>query len=594
MAPPADPDPSTTIQIEPTVPVEPEASLQLPGTRPRVSLPVLLPSIAAVAVLLSHVGLIVFLREQGMMSPVAMSVLGWSTTIVTVITIATMTGFGIWLGRRIDRILAVLERTQVGDYSERVPVGLHDDIGMLARRVNLLVATSAAREKRILESALLDALTGLPNRTLLTERIRHSLAISARTRGRFAVAVIDLDRFKIINDSLGHSTGDAVLREVARRLRTTVRDSDTVARIGGDEFVLLLHGGRESVREVARRILEAMKPPLEHRGQSIEIGMSIGIAMHPDHGANDRTLLLHADTAMYRAKRRRGGFEIYDPDSVQEPQQRSYMEILAELRTALDAGQIALDWQPRLDLSSGLICGIEGLLRWNHPTRGKLHPADFLPAAERTGYMRELTRWVVQQGTRFSAALGERGLDLVVSLNVAAMDIESKEFAGTIAQILREGRMRPERLSLEITEKGLASNSEQSCRNLEELSRLGVRVSLDDFGTGLSTIEQMQKLHLKEVKIDRSFVTGMNQNRANQQIVRSMIDLGKQLGVRVVGEGVESVTEMRELASMGCNEIQGYYIAKPMNADEAIAWVEMRHALYTSSREQYFKSLLQG
>jgi diguanylate cyclase (GGDEF)-like protein len=562
----------------------------LPGARPRIGLPSHLPAFAAIAVLIAH-GLVAAVVHQHELQPTPLELLGWSAVAGLILSSTTLRAVGLWLGRRIQRITDVLERTQVGDYTERIEVGLHDDVGMLARRANRMVQTAAVREKRILESALSDPLTGLPNRTLLTERIRHSLAISRRSRAPFCVAVLDLDRFKFINDTLGHGAGDTVLREVARRLRNAVRETDTVARLGGDEFVLLLDGGEDAGREVSTRIIESMRAPLAHRDQLIDIGVSIGIAVHPMHGGDDVTLLRHADTAMYRAKRRRAGVEFFDGESHEV--RRSYLSMLGELRTALEGGQLVLDYQPKLDLTSGLIVGLEGLVRWNHPTRGRVPPGEFIPFAEQTGFMREITPWVVAEGARFAAMLAERGLAMNVSVNVSAQDIENPTFSSRVGGILRDSRLEKGRLTLEITESGLLSETDNALSNLQAIAAQGVRLAVDDFGTGYATLKQLQKLPVHELKIDRSFVSGMNTNRGNQTIVRSTIDLGKQLGLRTIAEGVETVAELRALASMGCDEIQGYYLAKPMQSGEVVAWVEMRHALYANSREGYFRSLLE-
>ena len=567
-----------------------EDALPLPGTRPRIRLPILLPATGTTVILLAHALLGALLHGLDW-TPAPDMLLAGSAAIGLIVSFAMLSIAGHCLGRRIGRITEVIERTQVGDYSQRVDSGLHDDVGMLARRVDLLVSTSAAREKRILESALSDPLTGLPNRTLLTERIRHSLAISRRARAPFCVAVVDLDRFKFINDTLGHAAGDTVLREVARRLRATVRETDTVARLGGDEFVLLLVGSEDAGREVCTRILAAMRTPLAHRDQLIDIGLSIGLSVHPQHGDDDVTLLRHADTAMYRAKRRRAGVEVFDGELHEV--RRSYLSMLGELRTALQGGQLVLDYQPKLDLTSGLIVGVEGLLRWNHPTRGRVPPGEFIPFAEQTGFMREITPWVIAEGVRFAAEITARGMLLNVSINVSAQDIENPGLSGRVAEILAERKLDAGRLTLEITESGLLSETENALSNLHSIAALGVRLSVDDFGTGYATLKQLQKLPVHELKIDRSFVSGMNTNRGNATIVRSTVDLAKQLGLRTIAEGVETVAELRALASMGCDEIQGYYLAKPMPSAEVITWVEMRHALYESSRESYFRTLVE-
>jgi diguanylate cyclase (GGDEF)-like protein len=497
---------------------------------------------------------------------------------------------GALLSRRVAHIVGVLEQSELGHHADRLTVGVADEIGMLCRSVNNLVASAESRERRIKESALVDPLTCLPNRTLLTERIRQTLAVAERNRTSFSIAVIDLDRFKFINDTLGHATGDVVLREVARRLRTTVRETDTVARLGGDEFVLLLHGGESSAREVTARIAEAMRTPLRHQEQLIDIGVSIGVSLYPKHGQNDLQLLRHADAAMYLAKRRRGGVEFFDGESAEV--RRSYLSMLGELRAGLEAGQMVLEYQPKLDLMSGLIVGIEGLVRWHHPVRGRIPPNEFIAFAEQTGFMREITLWVVDEGVRFARELTDRKLQLRVSLNVSAHDIENPTFADTIAAILAKHRLEPGMLCLEITESGVVSETENALSNLRAIAEHGVKLSVDDFGTGYSTLKQLQQLPVDELKIDRSFVSGMHENRGSMTIVRSTIDLGKQLGLSVVAEGVETIAELRGLAAMGCDEVQGYYLAKPMPAAEVIPWVEMRHALYRSSREAYYRMLI--
>ena len=294
---------------------------------------------------------------------------------------------------------------------------------------------------------------------------------------------------------------------------------------------------------------------------------------------------------MYRAKRQQAGFVVFDGDPSEV--RRSYLSMLGELRTALDKNQFELDYQPKLDLKSGLIVGVEGLLRWRHPTRGRVPPGEFIPFAEQTGFMREMTRWVLAEGARFAAELQKNELDLRVSVNVAAQDIQSPDFCNSVREILESLKLEPRRLCLEITESGMVSEAESALKNLLAISKLGVALSVDDFGTGYSTLKQLQELPVHELKIDRSFVCGMHANRGNQSIIRATIEMAKQLGLSVVAEGVETVRELRALAAMGCDEVQGYYVAKPMLPKELLAWIEMRHALYASSRATYFEMLTQ-
>jgi diguanylate cyclase (GGDEF)-like protein len=549
---------------------------------PRLGLPLHLTLAAAGAALVGNLVIAAWIGVMPGLTPGPWGLLALTALIDVAAASVALWLAGGWLGRRVARISAVLECTQNGDYSQRVVPGPHDDIGVLARQVNALVSASANREKRIMESALSDPLTGLPNRTLLSERIRHSLAISRRSRTPFGVVVIDLDRFKAINDTLGHATGDTVLCEVARRLRAAVREVDTVARLGGDEFVLLLAGGEDAVTQVTQRIVEAMRSPMMLRDQRVDIGLSIGVAMHPQHGEDDLALLRNADTAMYRAKRRRAGVVIFDGESHET--RRSYLSMLGEMRTALETGQFVLDYQPKLELLSGRVIGIEGLIRWNHPSRGRVAPSEFIPFAEQTGFMRELTRWVVQEGAHFARGLTQRGLDLRVSLNVSAHDIENPTFSQIVAEALRTLQLDPSRLCLEVTESGLVSETDNALSNLQTLAAMGIGIAVDDFGTGYSTLKQLQQLPVHEIKIDRSFVSGMNLNRGNQTIVRATIGLAKQLGLRATAEGVETVAELRTLAAMGCDEVQGYYVAKPMLAHEVFGWIEARRASEATSR----------
>ncbi|RPH60394.1 MAG: GGDEF domain-containing protein, partial [Burkholderiales bacterium] len=347
-----------------------------------------------------------------------------------------------------------------------------------------------------------------------------------------------------------------------------------------------------TTRSVAARTRctgKSMKTPLRHGDQLIDIGISIGIALYPDHGEDDVALLRHADSAMYRAKRTGSGERVFDGEGGEV--QRSYLSLLGEMRASLEGGQFELDYQPKLSLRTGLIAGIEGLVRWNHPVRGRVPPNEFIPFAEQTGFMREVTRWVVERGAVFSRALTEAGLNLEVSVNVSALDIQNPDFARELLDVLRRSATDPKRLCLEITESGVVSESEVAIRNLRAISRLGVRLSVDDFGTGYATLKQLQQLPVDELKIDRSFVSGIQRNRGNLTIVRSTIGLGKQLGLKVVAEGVETVEELRCLARLGCDEVQGYYLSKPMAESDVVGWVEMRHALYASSRESYFAML---
>ena len=552
-----------------------------------LSLPIRLASLTAAACVMVHGSALALIAWRLPAWHTHLMPIALSGTVAALAAATAAAAVGSRLSRRLGIIREVLDHTRLGDYSVRIDRQSGDEVGAVAHSVNRLVTTSAHREKRILESALADPLTGLPNRTLLTERLRHLLTLSRRQPTPFALAVIDLDRFKFVNDSLGHAAGDSVLLEVASRLRKTVRDTDTVARLGGDEFVLLLTGGEQAVREVATRIMDAMKAPMVHMNQRIDIGLSIGIALHPQHGSDDRLLMRHADSAMYRAKRKRLGFEVFNGESHEV--RRGYLSMLGELRTAMETGQLVLEYQPKLEVGTGMIVGFEGLVRWHHPKRGKVQPSEFVQFAEQSGFIREMSLWVVAEGARFSQTLSEHGLDVAISVNVSTQDIENGDFARNVGRIIQSIQPHAGRLCLEITESGLVSETSVAVTNLKEIAALGVRLAVDDFGTGYATLKQLQNLPVHELKIDRSFVSGMIENRGSHTIVRSTIDLGKQLGLRVVAEGVETVAELRSLAAMGCDEIQGYYVAKPMPATEVIGYVRARNALQAVNAGRFGK-----
>lgn len=503
---------------------------------------------------------------------------------------------GYLLGRelagRVRLISDAVERTQRGDYRLRLKPRSSDELGTLSRRANLLSSSAEVREKRITEAALMDALTGLPNRALLTNRLEHAIKFAERDRKKFSVALIDLDRFKWVNDTLGHDAGDMLLIEVSRRLKAAVRTSDTVARLGGDEFVLLMEGGKGPAKAVASHVLEAIKTPAKLGDQMVDIGMSIGIAVYPDHGRDTLALMRHADSAMYSAKRQQAGRSVYEGDSQSRQPSTNALTMLGEMRTALQQGQFFLEYQPKLDLTTGLIKSLEGLVRWQHPKHGRVPPNDFIPLAEQTGFMRELTFWVVAEGARFVALLAKQQLDTQVSVNVSAQDIQNPEFALSITEIIADMKINPARLCLEITESGVLSETDNAMKNLNAIASLGVQLSVDDFGTGYSSLKQLQNLPVNELKIDRSFVSGMHMKTGNTTIVRSTIDMGRELGLRVVAEGVEKIEELRMLAKMGCDEIQGYHLSKPLSGPDVITWIQMRHSLHENSRDEYFRILI--
>ncbi|MBV9097123.1 MAG: EAL domain-containing protein [Frankiaceae bacterium] len=430
-------------------------------------------------------------------------------------------------------------------------------------------AMSLERERQ----ALHDSLTGLPNRKLLIQDARSRIETADEFNLGVALFLLDLDRFKEINDTLGHPVGDALLQLVGARLAGVVRPEDTVARLGGDEFALLVTdvGHWENAVEVAERVRAALAEPFRHDGMSFEIEASIGIALHPDHGHDFETLLQRADVAMYVAKERGTGIEIYSSETDRHSTIR--LGMLAELRNALDNRELELHYQPKADLRTGDVVGVEALLRWRHPERGMVPPDEFIPLAEQTGLMRAITQFVVDTALTQLAEWWKSGLRVQAAVNVCARDLYDRDFADFLRERLEEHGVPPRALMIEVTESVLMADPARAATTLLSLADIGVGVSLDDFGTGYSSLVHLKRLPVSEVKIDRSFVLRMDVNEDDAAIVRSIIDLASALGLRVVAEGVETQESWDRLSVFGCDAAQGWYLAKAMPADVVTSWL---------------------
>jgi diguanylate cyclase (GGDEF)-like protein len=419
--------------------------------------------------------------------------------------------------------------------------------------------------------ALHDPLTNLPNRTLFQERV-HQEILNARRRGEaLAVLLMDLDRFKEINDALGHHNGDRLLIEIGRRLRGIVRESDTVARLGGDEFAILLPGleAAENALYAVNNLLEAFERPFFIEELTLKVEASIGIAFHPEHGTDPGTLLRHADVAMYGAKESRTGYELYQ--SEKDEHTRDRLAMVEQLREAIERGDFVLHYQPKVSLRTGRPTGVEALIRWYH--EGALIPPDvFIPLAEHTGLIRPLTQWVVEAAARQCREWDQAGVDLNIAVNLSMRNLFDLELADHMSAILRKWNVPPSRLELEITESGIAADPVRAAKVLEELARMGFTLSIDDFGTGHSSLSRLRHLPVNELKIDRSFVMDMASQEDDTAIVRSIIDLGRNLGLRVVAEGVEQPETLGRLKALGCDVAQGFCLSRPISATELTKW----------------------
>ncbi|HEX2063279.1 MAG TPA: EAL domain-containing protein, partial [Acidimicrobiales bacterium] len=422
-------------------------------------------------------------------------------------------------------------------------------------------------QQALAHQAMHDSLTGLANRALFLDRVSHSLDRLVRQPGNAAVLFLDLDRFKDINDSLGHDAGDQVLVAVARRLENVLRRSDTVARFGGDEFTIFCEDLEAESHAVtlAERVDEALSVPLEVEGRDISITTSIGIA-YARGKVNGEDLLRDADMAMYRAKQEgRARYALFDPDMHAAATQR--LETANALRTAIKNQELRLHFQPQVSLAGGGLIGVEALVRWQHPVTGLVWPGEFIPVAEESNSIIELGRWVVDEACRqvaeWDAAAPGVG-PLGVSVNISARQLADPRLVDVVARALAKSGLDPARVCLEVTESVLMTDVEASFEALSGLKRLGVNLAVDDFGTGYSSLSYLQRLPVDLLKVDKSFVHGMNTDRAKAAIVRSVVDLAHALHLEVLAEGVETAEQAAMLGDLGCDRAQGYFFGRPV------------------------------
>ncbi|MDQ1404236.1 MAG: hypothetical protein QOG03_2552 [Actinomycetota bacterium] len=436
-------------------------------------------------------------------------------------------------------------------------------------------------ESTVSSRALRDSLTGLPNRECFYDRATLALADEPRRLATTSVLVIDLDRFKELNDTLGHRYGDRLLCLVGPRISPLLRPSDTIARLGGDEFALLLPdaGGSLAAQQVAERVVAALREPFNLEGLTYTIDASCGHASSPDDGANVDDLLQHADVAMYIAKAAHSGVVAYHPTlDINTPRR---LAILNELPAAIAEGQLVLHYQPKTDIASGEVTGAEALVRWNHPVHGLVPPDEFIPAAEHSGLIKPLTSWVLNTALaecrRWMDTNGDPGRDdLTVAVNLSARSLLDDTFPAELLEALTRHGVAPGLLSLEVTETAIMSDPQRAHAVLKQLHDLGVELSIDDFGTGYSSLAYLRFLPVSELKIDKSFVKHMREDTNDGVIVRSVIDLAHNLGLKTVAEGIEDQATLVQLTDLGCDVAQGYHLAYPMPAEDLDLWLRTR------------------
>ena len=423
--------------------------------------------------------------------------------------------------------------------------------------------------ERIETLSYTDALTGLPNRRRLADRIKMSLALAQREQAQFALMLLNLDRFKHINDTLGHAFGDSVLIDVAERLRGCLRQGDTVARLGGDEFVLLVNRADEAGAETgARRVLDALRRPFHQAGMSFTVTASVGIVMVPGDGATMDELMGRADAAMHEVKQAgRAGLRFHRSHVRRRgADSRSSMQLDHAMRQALTQGLFRLHYQPQVDLASGRVNGAEALIRWTDPDLGEVEPGEFIPLAEDSGFIVAIGDWVLHQAVAQAADWHRRGLDLMVSINVSALQFQQPGFVEGVAQALHDAGLPAPKLELELTESMLVHDAAETLLRLQALAQLGVRLAIDDFGTGYSSLGYLKRLPVHRLKIDRSFVAGLPADQSDAGIVHAIINMGRALHLRIIAEGVETEAQRRFLKKAGCDQFQGFLFARALEA----------------------------
>lgn len=483
-----------------------------------------------------------------------------------------------WIARGITRPLAILSslatRIQHGDYTQSISFDRQDEIGQLATAFTRMGESLAVRESKITELANQDPLTGMPNRTLFLDRLGQAIQATRRLKEPVTVMLMDLDRFKEINDILGHHIGDQLLQEIGRRLRKILqRATDSIARLGGDEFGLLLLGTDSyDVQVMARNILDYVSQPLFLEGQKIIVNASIGIVSSPRHSSDINTLLRQAELAMYAAKQNTTGYVIFDPSL--DIQSHHHLSLMAELQQAVTNNEFTLYYQPKVDVTTGAITRVEGLLRWNHATRGLVMPDHFIPFAENTGFIRNITHWAIEHATHQRREWQQLGVQLAISVNISTRDLLTPGLPDLFARMIEAYGAAPDWVEVEITESAIMTNPQKALEILSELRRMGVRMSVDDFGTGHSSFAYLKKLPVQELKIDKSFVNSMAIDNDGAAIVHSIIAMAHNLELTVVAEGVEDKATWDTLQDWGCDFIQGYYVSRPLPAGALEQWLK--------------------
>jgi diguanylate cyclase (GGDEF)-like protein len=445
-------------------------------------------------------------------------------------------------------------------------------VGLFSSVLRRTRAQLDQQRTKAVHDALHDALTGLPNRTLLADRFEQALRSDKRTSSTTAMLLIDLDRFKEVNDTLGHHVGDQLLAQIGPRLAGELRGADTVARLGGDEFAVLLPAvdGLTGALNVASRLREVLAEAFKVEDVELDIDASIGVVISGIHGDDVQILLQRADIAMYVAKQQRRGVVVYDPENDDHSPER--LSLLGQLRRGIERGELFLHYQPKINLKTGDVVGVEALVRWKHPERGMVPPNDFIPLAEHTGLIGLLTVSVLNMALEQAKVWAEAGHNIPVAVNISARNLMDDDFATKVKGLLDKHAVASRLLEVEVTESAVMLEPQKAARILNELHAIGIRIAIDDFGAGYTSLAQLKNLPISELKIDKSFILTMHSNSDDAMIVKSMVDLGHNLNMKVVAEGIETANAMATLADFECDIGQGYHLCRPALAEALMQW----------------------
>jgi diguanylate cyclase (GGDEF)-like protein len=434
-----------------------------------------------------------------------------------------------------------------------------------------------SQRKDALHASLHDKLTGLPNRTLLADRFEQAMRLARRNGSTTGLLLIDLDRFKEVNDTLGHYYGDRLLDQIGQRLLNEAREIDTVARLGGDEFAILLPtvDGLDGAFQAALRLHTAITATFEIDGVELDVEASFGVVVSGMHGDDTSTLMQRADIAMYAAKKQGMGILTYDAES--DRRSPEHLTILGDLRRGLDRGELFLDYQPKVSLNTGQVTGVEALVRWQHPVRGLVRPDEFIPCAELTGIIGSLTYYVLNLALSQVRVWADAGINIPVAVNISARNLLDDKLVFQIVELLECHQLSPTMLVLEVTESAMMLDCHAARTILMRLHSMGIRIAIDDFGAGYTSLAQLKDLPISELKIDKSFVLAMQSNKANELIVRSVVELGHNLGMEVIAEGVETADVLNTLGRLDCDIAQGFHLCRPISAEAFMRWYEERN-----------------